>query len=79
MEDSLHCIETAAAAGFYTAAVYDRFSENEWDSICSSAWKNIRNISALILEQQEASREPQEHGEYRPEKSLAERYSAVCR
>jgi len=33
----------------------------------------------LILEQQEASREPQEHGEYRPEKSLAERYSAVCR
>jgi len=33
----------------------------------------------LILEQQEASCEPQEHGEYRPEKSLAERYSAVCR
>lgn len=25
VEDSLHCIETAAAAGFYTAAVYDRF------------------------------------------------------
>ena len=33
----------------------------------------------LILEQQEASRESQEHGEYRPEKPLAERYPAVCR
>ena len=47
VEDSLHCIETAAAAGFYTAAVYDRFSENEWDRICSSSWKNIRNISEI--------------------------------
>lgn len=47
VEDSLHCIETAAAAGFYTAAVYDRFSENEWDRICYSAWKNIRNISEI--------------------------------
>lgn len=47
VEDSLHCIKTAANAGFYTAGVYDIYSIKEWDSICSASWKNIKRISEL--------------------------------
>lgn len=47
VEDSLHCIETASAAGFYTAAVYDDVSADEWESICSIASMNMQNISEL--------------------------------
>lgn len=32
-EDSIHCVETAKNAGFVTAAVYDKASDREWDSI----------------------------------------------
>ncbi|MBQ8960788.1 MAG: HAD family phosphatase [Ruminococcus sp.] len=37
IEDSLHCIETASAAGFVTAAVYDEASAGERAAILSAA------------------------------------------
>ena len=40
VEDSLHCVETAASAGFFTFAVYDSAAESEWDEICAIADRN---------------------------------------
>lgn len=50
-EDSLHCIETASAAGFYTAAVYDESSADEWDSIVKISdisFMNLKNASDIF-------------------------------
>ncbi len=33
VEDSLHCIETAASAGFLTATVYEETAASEWEQI----------------------------------------------
>lgn len=51
-EDSLHCIESAASAGFKTIAVYDDVSDGEWESICRTAWKNVKTpgeIADIIM------------------------------
>ncbi len=51
-EDSLHCIESAVAAGFRTIAVYDDISSGEWEDICHAAWKNVRTpgeIAEIIM------------------------------
>ena len=37
VEDSLHCIETAKKAGFFTAAVYDPIAKDDWEKICETA------------------------------------------
>lgn len=47
IEDSLHCIETAADAGFRTIAVYDRTAENEWNEICERSWKNVKGMAEI--------------------------------
>ncbi len=47
IEDSLHCIETAENSGFKTIAVYDEVSANEWNEICSKAWKNVKDLSEI--------------------------------
>lgn len=47
VEDSLHCIETAARAGFKTIAVYDDIARKEWDDICCVSWKNVRNLTDI--------------------------------
>ena len=47
VEDSLHCIETAADAGFRTIAVYDKVAENEWNEICERSWKNVKNMAEI--------------------------------
>lgn len=47
IEDSLHCIETAAVAGFKTIAVYDEFSQGDWKKMCETAWKNIHELTEL--------------------------------
>lgn len=47
IEDSLHCIETAADAGFRTIAVYDKTAENEWNEICKRSWKSIKNMTEI--------------------------------
>ena len=44
VEDSIHCIETAAKAGFITAAVFDKTAESEWESV-----KEIASYSCLEL------------------------------
>ncbi|MGN0612785.1 MAG: HAD family hydrolase [Porcipelethomonas sp.] len=33
-EDSLHCIETAVKAGFFTIGVYDPINRSDWEEIC---------------------------------------------
>lgn len=43
-EDSLHCVETAVSAGFFTVGVYDTDAENVWEKICSLAHKTAQNI-----------------------------------
>ncbi len=48
VEDSLHCIETAKKAGFYTAAVYDPIAANEWELICSTADAAFMEIGELF-------------------------------
>lgn len=37
IEDSLHCIESAKKAGFFTVGVYDEASEAEWQTISETA------------------------------------------
>lgn len=48
IEDSLHCIETAANAGFKTIAVYDEVAKREWEDICSAAWKSVKNLAEIL-------------------------------
>ena len=33
-EDSLHCIETAVKAGFFTIGIYDPINRSDWSEIC---------------------------------------------
>lgn len=46
-EDSLHCIETAKKAGFFTAAVYDSASQSKWEKIKNTADISLADISEL--------------------------------
>lgn len=43
-EDSLHCIETAVNAGFYTVGVYDSEASADWIKIRRIAHKTVNNI-----------------------------------
>lgn len=45
-EDSLHAAKTAAAAGFYTVAVYDESSKWEWEKLTALADEAILDWSA---------------------------------
>ena len=47
VEDSLHCLETAFAAGFKTAAVKDRANEAEWERIAEIADFAVESIDEL--------------------------------
>ncbi len=51
IEDSLHCIETAKNAGFFTIGIYDPISENDWEKICAvsdAAVKNLNKIEKIL-------------------------------
>ena len=48
VEDSLHCIETAKKAGFFTAAVYDPIAKNEWDKIRETADAAFMEIDEIF-------------------------------
>ena len=47
VEDSLHCIETAAKAGFVTAGIYDEVSWNEQSLIADMADHYVRSLKEL--------------------------------
>lgn len=50
LEDSLHCIETAKNAGFFTVGIYDPVAGEDWEKICEisdASFKNIKNILKL--------------------------------
>lgn len=49
VEDSLHCIETAAKAGFITAGVYDEVSWNEQSLITDTADYYVRSLKELEI------------------------------
>lgn len=53
VEDSLHCIETAKSAGFFTVGIYDPISENDWEKICvvsDAAFRSIKEIEEIFME-----------------------------
>lgn len=53
VEDSLHCIETASAAGFVTAAVYDPFSEGdipELKKLADYFFMSVSEIGSLFAD-----------------------------
>ena len=47
VEDSLHCIETAKAAGFATAAVYEETAASEWEQIKALADYSFTELGEL--------------------------------
>ncbi len=47
VEDSLHCIETAAKSGFVTAGIYDEVSWNEQSLIADMADHYVRSLKEL--------------------------------
>lgn len=47
VEDSLHAVETAKAAGFFTVGVYDAASRMDWNAMCATATVHIRELSQL--------------------------------
>lgn len=47
LEDSLHCIKTAVDAGFFTAAVYDRTSDKDWEESCRYGDISLENMGEL--------------------------------
>lgn len=49
IEDSLHCIETAAKAGFITAGVYDEVSLNEQSIIADTAEHYAESLKELEI------------------------------
>lgn len=49
VEDSLHCIETTAKAGFITAGVYDEVSWNEQSLIADTADYYVRSLKELEI------------------------------
>lgn len=48
VEDSLHCIETAKAAGFITAGVYDPVSEKDSPKLRETADHYVKSLEELI-------------------------------
>lgn len=48
-EDSLHCIETAGNAGFFTAAVYDDSSADDWQKITEKSCIALKNLSEAVI------------------------------
>ncbi len=48
IEDSLHCIETAKAAGFVTAGIYDPVSDADFDNIEKISDYCVRSLNELI-------------------------------
>lgn len=48
VEDSLHCIETAADAGFFTIGVYDKINEPDWKEICLKSDITVKNINEIL-------------------------------
>lgn len=46
-EDSLHCIETAKNAGFFTVGVFDPIAGEDWKKICEISDKTVKNISEI--------------------------------
>lgn len=46
-EDSLHCIETAKSAGFFTVGVYDSTSDCDWQEICRLSDRAVMNIKEM--------------------------------
>ncbi len=56
VEDSLHCIETAKKADFFTVAVYDRLAENdkpEIEKICDAYIYEMTEIINIISDNNE--------------------------
>ncbi|MDD6279893.1 MAG: HAD family phosphatase [Oscillospiraceae bacterium] len=47
IEDSLHCIETASGAGFFTVGVFDEASASDWEQISSSADRAFRSLKDI--------------------------------
>lgn len=43
-EDSLHCVETAKAAGFFTVGVYDPVSDSDWAKMKATATVTITDL-----------------------------------
>ncbi|SHM33187.1 HAD family hydrolase [Ruminococcus flavefaciens] len=48
IEDSLHCIETARAAGFMTAGVYDPVSDADFEEIVKISDYNVKTLKEII-------------------------------
>lgn len=48
IEDSLHCIETAKNAGFFTVGVFDTVSVNDWKKICEVSDEAVKNMKEII-------------------------------
>lgn len=46
-EDSLHCIETAKSAGFFTVGVYDSTTDCDWQEICRLSDRVVMNIKEI--------------------------------
>lgn len=47
IEDSLHCIETAANAGFFTIGIYDKINEPDWKEICLKADTAVKYLNEI--------------------------------
>ncbi len=43
-EDSLHCVETAVMAEFFTVGIFDKSSENDWQEIKSKSSLAVMNL-----------------------------------
>ena len=43
-EDSLHCVETAKAAGFFTVGVYDPVSDSDWQAMRATATVTVTDL-----------------------------------
>ncbi|MCR4796104.1 MAG: HAD family phosphatase [Ruminococcus sp.] len=48
IEDSLHCIETARAAGFMTAGAYDPVSDADFEEIVKISDYNVKTLKEII-------------------------------
>lgn len=46
-EDSLHAVETAKAAGFFTAGVYDSVSDGDWAAMKATATVHVTDLWEL--------------------------------
>ena len=47
VEDSLHCIETAHAAGFVTAGIREETAAADWENICSICDRSFPDLDGL--------------------------------